>query len=68
MKGGAMLVRFEEDPKDPPKEEKRKAPEAKETELKPCGEPEAKRQCSGIELKPCDGPCEEEFSDSEYED
>ena len=62
MKGGAMLVRFE-DPKEDPKEEKR---EREAPELEPCQE--AKRQCVGIELQPSAEPCQEEFSDSECED
>ena len=65
MKGGAMLVRFEEDPpKDPPKEDA--PPPKREREEAP--EEPAKRQCGGIELKPSDEPCEEDFSDSECED
>lgn len=53
MKGGAMLVRFEE---EEPKKREREAPE----------EP-AKRQCAGIKLNPCAEPCEVDFSDSEDE-
>ena len=63
MKAGAMLVRFEEAPKEAPKEDpKEEAPGAKREEAP---EAPAKRQCVGIELKPCAEPCELDFSDSE---